>query len=89
VSRRFDGWIIIRGRLLVSRQDGSVQLCAEVEGEECIDGAIVRGVDGVALLINIVRLHPDWYGEEPQTWIARVEDGVLRDVGGIWFFARA
>jgi hypothetical protein len=84
-----DGWIAVDGRLLVSRQDGFVQLCAEVEGEECIDGAIVRGVDGVALLINVVRSNPDWYGEEPQTWIARVEDGVLRDVGGIWFFTQA
>jgi len=83
-----DGWIAVDGRLLVSRQDGFVQLCADVEGERCIDGAIVRGVDGVALLINIVRTVPDWYGEEPQTWIARVEDGLLRDVGGIWFFER-
>ncbi len=82
-----EGWIAVDGRLLVSR-DGFVQLCAEVDGERCIDGAIVRGVDGVGLLVNVVLPHPEWYGTEPQLWIARVEDGVLRDVGGIWFFAR-
>jgi hypothetical protein len=32
--------------------------------------------------------HPEWYGVEPQTWIARVDDGLLRDIGGIWFFER-
>jgi hypothetical protein len=80
-----DGWIAVRGRLLVS-PDGFVELCADVEGDRCIDGASVRGVDGVGLLVNVIVPHPEWYGVEPQTWIARVEDGLLRDVGGIWFF---
>jgi hypothetical protein len=82
-----EGWIAVEGRLLVSR-DGFVQLCSDVDGEVCADGAIVRGVDGVGLLVNVVVPHPEWYGTEPQLWIARVEDGVLRDVGGIWFFDR-
>jgi hypothetical protein len=82
-----DGWIAVRGRLLVA-PDGFVELCAEVVGDRCIDGATVRGVDGVGLLVNVVIPHPEWYGVEPQTWIARVEDGLLRDVGGIWFFER-
>jgi hypothetical protein len=81
------GWIAVRGRLLVS-PDGFVELCADVEGDRCIDGATVRGVDGVGLLVNVVIPHPEWYGVEPQTWIARVQDGLLRDVGGIWFFER-
>jgi hypothetical protein len=82
-----DGWIAVRGRLLVS-PDGFVELCGEVDGERCVDGATVRGVDGVGLLVNVITPHPEWYGDEPQTWIARVEDGMLRDVGGIWFFER-
>jgi hypothetical protein len=82
-----DGWIAVRGRLLVA-PDGFVELCAQVDGGRCIDGATVRGVDGVGLLVNVVIPHPEWYGVEPQTWIARVEDGLLRDVGGIWFFER-
>jgi hypothetical protein len=82
-----DGWIAVQGRLLVA-PDGFVELCAEVEGGRCIDGATVRGVDGVGLLVNVVVPHPEWYGVEPQTWIARVDDGLLRDIGGIWFFER-
>jgi hypothetical protein len=87
VSAAPDGWIAVRGRLLVSR-DGFVELCAEVEGDQCIDGATVRGVDGVRLLFNVIIPNPDWFGVEPQTWIARVENGLLLDVGGIWFFER-
>jgi hypothetical protein len=83
-----DGWFAVEGRLLVAR-DGFVQLCADVEGDRCIDGAIVRGLDGVGLLVNVVLPHPEWYGTEPQLWIARVEDGLLRDVGGIWFFRQS
>jgi hypothetical protein len=82
-----EGWITVRGRFLVA-SDGFVQLCAEVEGDRCIDGATVRGVDGVGLLVNVVIPHPEWYGDEPGVWIARVEDGLLRDVGGIWFLER-
>ena len=48
-----DGWIAVEGRLLVS-QDGFVQLCADVDGERCIGGATVRGIDGVGLLVNVV-----------------------------------
>jgi hypothetical protein len=87
VAARPDGWIAVRGRLLVS-PDGFVELCAEVQGDRCIDGATVRGVDGVGLLVNVVIPHPEWYGDEPQAWIARVDAGLLRDVGGIWFFER-
>jgi len=81
-----DGWIAVEGRLLISRSDGFVQLCAEVDGERCIDGAIVRGIDGVGLLVNVVIPYPDWYGEEPGIWIGRVEDGLLADIGEIGFF---
>jgi hypothetical protein len=80
-----EGWIAVEGRLLVS-PDGFVQLCADVDGDDCIGGATVRGIDGVGLLVNVVIPNPDWYGDEmPGLWIARVEDGLLRDVGGIWF----
>jgi hypothetical protein len=83
-----EGWIAVRGRLLVA-PDGFVELCADVEGDRCLDGAPVRGIDGVGLLVDVITPHPEWYGDEPQTWIARVEDGMLRDVGGIWFFTGA
>ncbi len=79
-----EGWIAVEGRLLVSG-DGFVQLCTDVQGDRCVDGAIVRGLDGVGLLVNVVLPHPEWYGDEPGVWIARVEDGVLRDVGGLFF----
>ena len=79
-----DGWIAVEGRLLVSR-DGFVQLCAKVDGERCIGGATVRGIDGVGLLVNVVIPHPEWYGDEPGVWIAHVDDGLLRDVGGLFF----
>jgi hypothetical protein len=87
VSAAPEGWIVMRGRFLVA-SDGFVQLCAEVEGDRCIDGATVRGVDGVGLLVNVVIPHPEWYGDEPGVWIARVDAGLLRDVGGAWFFGR-
>jgi hypothetical protein len=79
-----DGWIVVGGRLLVSRSDGFVQLCAEVDGERCIDGAIVRGIDGVGLLVNVLIPSPGgFYAEEPGIWIGLVEDGVLLDIGRI------
>lgn len=76
-----EGWIAVRGTLLVS-SDGFVQLCAQLEGERCLGGAIVRGVDGIGLLVNVTS-GPDVTGyEEPGVWLARVRDGVLDDVGG-------
>ena len=78
-----DGWIAVEGRLLVSRSDGFVQLCGEVDGERCINGAIVRGLDGVGLLVNVIIPHPDFYAVEPGIWIGRVEDGLLLEIGRI------
>jgi hypothetical protein len=76
------GWIAVRGTLLVAR-DGFVQLCAEVVGQECRNGAIVRGIDGVGLMVNVT-LGPDVTGYEvPQLWLARVNGGVLEDIAGL------
>jgi hypothetical protein len=36
-----DGWVAVRGTLLVA-SDGFVQLCAEIEGERCVDGRRAR-----------------------------------------------
>lgn len=75
-----EGWIAVRGTMLVST-DGFVQLCAEVVDGLCDHGAVVRGVDGVGLLVNVTS-GPDVTGyEEPGVWLARVRDGVLDDVG--------
>lgn len=78
-----DGWIAVEGRLLVSRSDGFAQLCGEVDGEQCIDGAIVRGLDGVGLLVDVLIPHPDFYAVEPGVWIGRVQDGLLIEIGRI------
>jgi hypothetical protein len=79
-----DGWIAVHGRLFVSRDDAFVQLCADVQGERCIDGAIVRGIDGMGLLVNILIPFPEFYAETPGVWFARVEDGLLLDIAGIY-----
>jgi hypothetical protein len=88
-----DGWVAVRGTLLVSYEDGFVQLCGAVEGtapestgspdpRRCENGAIVRGIDGVRLLHDVLvpRLAP--YYVAPGVWLARVEDGVLEDLAG-------
>ena len=73
------GWIAVRGTLLVSDVDAFVQLCAEVRGERCEGGAIVRGIDGVGLLVNVLRPYPGTGYEEPTLWLVRVRDGVIDD----------
>jgi hypothetical protein len=74
-----DGWVAIRGTLLVA-SDGFVRLCAEVDGERCRNGAIVRGIDGVGLMVNVTS-SPDVTGYEvPHVWLARVHGGVLDDL---------
>ena len=74
-----DGWIAVRGRLLVA-QDGFVQLCAEIDGERCDGGAVVRGVDGVGLLVNVILPVSGKSGYETSTlWLARVRGGVIDD----------
>jgi hypothetical protein len=73
------GWIALEGTLLVA-SDGFVQLCAEVQGERCEEGAVVRGIDGVGLLVNVLRPLPGTGYEEPGLWLARVRDGILDDL---------
>jgi hypothetical protein len=77
-----DGWIPVHGTLLVA-SDGFVQLCAEIDGERCVDGAVVRGIDGIGLMLNVTRGPDVTAYEEPQVWLARVEGGVLDDIAGI------
>lgn len=79
VAAEPDGWIAVRGTLLVSNEDAFVQLCAEVRGERCEGGAIVRGIDGVGLLVNVLRPYPGTGYEEPTLWLVRVRDGVVND----------
>jgi hypothetical protein len=58
-----------------------VRLCAAVDGDACEDGAIVRGIDGIGLLVNVIRAvdGPSGY-EQSRVWLARVRDGVLDDL---------
>ena len=77
-----DGWIAVRGTLLVA-SDGFAQLCAEVDGERCVDGAVVRGIDGIGLMLNVTRGPDVTAYEQTQLWLARVDGGVLDDIAGI------
>ncbi len=77
-----DGWVAVDGQLLVAR-DGFVQLCADVIGDRCVEGAIVRGIDGIRLLLDVIDRVPDFYAVHPYTWLARVQDGVLVDIAGV------
>jgi hypothetical protein len=72
------GWAPVRGTLMVS-SDGTVRLCGRIEGERCIDGAIVRGVNGVGLMENVLQPHPGTAFAEPQVWLVKVRDGVIDD----------
>ncbi|HEX9824288.1 MAG TPA: hypothetical protein VGB51_07855 [Actinomycetota bacterium] len=98
VAAEPEGWIAVRGTLLVARDDGFVQLCARVAGRRpdgigygvtderrCEDGAIVRGVQGVELLVNVIGPNPDTAYEEPAIWLARAREGVLDDLVGAFF----
>jgi hypothetical protein len=82
------GWIAVRGALLVS-PDGFVQLCARVKGQRCVDGAVVRGIDGVGLLVNVLRPFPGSAYEKPTVWLARVRGGVLDDPAIAGFLHRS
>jgi hypothetical protein len=81
-----EGWIVVRGTLLVSREDGFVQLCGTVVRGRCEDGAVVRGVDGVGLLVNVLIPHPGSGYETSRLWLVRVRGGVLDDPGIIRFW---
>ena len=75
-----DGWIAVRGTLLVAH-DGFVQLCASVHGDRCQSGAIVRGIDGVGLLVNVLIPLPGSAYEKPTLWLVRVRGGLIADPG--------
>jgi hypothetical protein len=76
------GWFAVRGTLLVAR-DGFVQLCADVISDECRNGAIVRGIDGVGLMVNVTSGPDVTAYEERQLWLAHVNGGVLEDIAGL------
>jgi hypothetical protein len=77
-----DRWIAVPGTLVVA-SDGFVQLCGEVVGERCVDGAIVRGIDGIGLMLNVTNGPDVTAYEEPHVWLARVRDGVLDDIADV------
>jgi len=74
-----DGWFAVRGTLYVA-SDGFVQLCAQVRGDRCSDGAIVRGIDGVGLMVNLLQPSPGSGYETNRLWLAQDQDGVLTDI---------
>jgi hypothetical protein len=74
------GWIAVRGTLSVA-SDGFVQLCSQLDRERCKDAAVVRGIDGVGLMVNVLRPYPNGTGyEKPRVWLAQVRGGVLDDL---------
>ena len=79
VAAQPQGWIAVRGTLSVA-SDGFVQLCSTLEGERCQDAAVVRGIDGVGLMVNVLQKYPGTGYEEPRVWLAQVRGGVLDDL---------
>ena len=83
-----DGWFAVRGTLNVA-SDGFVQLCAAVEDDRCVNGAIVRGIDGIGLMVNVLQPYPAGTGyESNRLWLARVDHGVLTDIAIVGFLER-
>ena len=76
------GWVAIRSTLHVD-SDGFVQLCAQVVDDRCEGGVVVRGIDGVGLMVNVTRF--DWVSgyEEPQVWLVQIHDGVIDNPAGV------
>lgn len=79
-----EGWFAVRGTLYVA-SDGFVQLCAEVHDERCSDGAIVRGIDRLGLMFNVLQPYPGSGYETNRLWLAQVQDGVLTHITGVGF----
>lgn len=79
VAARPQGWIAVRGTLSVA-SDGFVQLCSQLDGERCQDAAVVRGIDGVGLMVNVLQRYPGTGYEKPHVWLAQVRGGVLDDL---------
>lgn len=75
------GWVPVQATMHVD-QDGFVQLCAQVVDDRCEGGEVVRGVDGVGLMVNVTRF--DWVSgyEEPQVWLVQINDGVIDNPAG-------
>ncbi len=75
------GWALVWATMDVDR-DGFVQLCAQVVDDRCEGGVVVRGVDGVGLMVNVTRF--DWVSgyEEPQVWLVQIRDGVIDNPAG-------
>ena len=76
------GWVAIRSTLQVDR-DGFVQLCAQVVGDRCQGGVVVRGVDGIGLWLNVTRFSDVTGYEEPQVWLVQIRDGVIDNPAGV------
>jgi hypothetical protein len=75
------GWVAVQGTLHVD-PDGFVQLCAQVVDDACEGGVVVRGIDGIGLMLNVTRF--DWVSgyEEPQVWLVQIRDGVIDNPAG-------
>jgi hypothetical protein len=76
------GWVAVRGTMLVAH-DGFVQLCARVVDDACVDGVVVRGIDGIGLWLNVTRFADVTGYEEPQVWLVQAHDGVIDNPAGI------
>lgn len=48
--------------------------------DRCEDAAVVRGIDGVGLMVNVLQRYPGTAYEKPYVWLALVRGGVLDDL---------
>jgi hypothetical protein len=85
-----EGWVAVRGTLLVDDEDAFVQLCSEVAEGVCVDGVPVRGLDSVRFLLKVLRPNEEPLAyEEPQVWLVKVREGIIDDPAGVSLFEGA
>ena len=82
VAAASTGWVASVGTLHVGR-DGFVQLCAQVVDHRCDGGVVVRGIDGIGLMVNVTRFDRVSGYEEPQVWLVQIHDGVIDNPAGV------
>ena len=76
------GWVAVRGTLHVA-SDGFVQLCAQVTDDRCDGGVVVRGIDGIGLILNVTAVRLGVGLQEPQVWLVQIADEVIDNPAGV------
>jgi hypothetical protein len=66
-------WMAVDGTLLVPAS-GSVEMCSDIAGDVCRDGAPVKGIDAAGLRQKIESNRDSPYAQ-PHVWLVRTHDG--------------